>query len=499
MPFVKKLGLKKLVIILFFLAVVLLFIIFAKNAYPVPAGDSQFFLVPAIQFVKNGLLVSPLFPNEKTMDLIIDPTGMRRFLFEPPLFPLVLSYLMLEATPYGVFWALMFINIAVLLLSGFLFYKIVIRDKELSWFSVLLIVFSVLAIASSTAETGRPETLARLLVAIALFIKFYISRKYDWIFYGIILGLIFAIHPALGIISILALGIYFGITLNLKDFFLKGSAILLIAFLITLVVIKLGPFGIKETIEGTWANAVTVSHALSTTDYGFFEVGNLINRYLTSQTAPFYGILILFIFAIGLFAFLKNKKKIVLPGMVLLFGLALIFLLIKFVFPAGHVSYFTAFAPILFFVLIHTFLERGRYFKFFIIFIFVLVSIGFIRTTLLFPFFVKQNAHLAEARVDFAKLSSRYKNTGLIGITGGLWTLTENYEGVYSYNIWPENPKENTALIFFQQRYSSMLEPPGIESCKIIKDNFSRKVPKFLGMKLGSTMPGYGYAAYSCL
>ncbi len=315
---IQSLNFKKFAIILICAVLFFLFIIFAKNAYPVPAGDSQFFLVPAIQFTDKELLISPLFPDEKTIDLIIDPTGARRFLFEPPLFPLVLSVLMYEPSPFGVFMALALINIAVLILSAFLFYKLAKRNG-LNWSVVLATVLSILALASSLAETGRPETLVRLIVALALLVLFYVSRKYDWIFYGIFLGLIFATHPALGFISILILGIYFGATLKLNKIILKSSTVFLIAFFTALGTIALGPFGIKETIEGTWANAITISHVLGAEGNEFLMFRSLISRYLTSQAAPFYGLVILLIFVAGFYFLFKHWKKIASPIVLLFF------------------------------------------------------------------------------------------------------------------------------------------------------------------------------------
>ena len=132
--------------------------------------------------------------------------------------------------------------------------------------------------------------------------------------------------------------------------------------------------------------------------------------------------------------------------------------------------------------------------------VFILVATGFLRTTLLFPFFLKQGAALEEARAHFAELVRPLESEdALIGVTGGLWTLTENYEKVYAYNTWPEKPKEKTALVFFQQRYSGMRTPSAIDGCTLTYDSFSGSLPQIFGIKLGNTMPGYGYAVYDCL
>jgi len=83
------------------------------------------------------------------------------------------------------------------------------------------------------------------------------------------------------------------------------------------------------------------------------------------------------------------------------------------------------------------------------------------------------------------------------GVTGSFWSLSEDYHRMYLYD-WPEGPKEGTASIFFQQRYSGMLTPPEIPGCVLANNQFSSAVPRLLGVKLGNTMPGYGYAVYDC-
>ncbi|MDP2704172.1 MAG: hypothetical protein Q8P01_03030 [bacterium] len=492
-----KIDLKKSFIVFTCLIVIALFLVFAYSVYPVPGGDSIFYLAPAVQFAARGTLISPFY-SEWLMDKIVDPSGMKRFLYYPPLFPLAVSALMPQATPQGALIAIALINIAVIALSILLFYKVATRKESLDWKKVFLIVIALLALASSLTETGRPETLARLWVALGALVYFYAHKKYDWVFYGILLGLMFATHPAGGIFSIFILGMVFGATLKLKDVFLKGSATFFLGFLVFLGVIILGPFGISETIGGIFRHIITLNHIIAQLPQKFFTPSNMFKYFIAFPTAPFYAFVMLLVPVAGIFFYRKYRKCLVSTWLVLVCAAMLVYLFGKAI-SLGHAFYTTLFAPLIFSIFIYLFLESGRFWKSVTITVLLLVATGFLRTTLLFPFFLKQGVTLEEARAHFARLTRPYEGKNvLFGVTGGLWTLTENYEKVYSYNTWPDKPKERTALVFFQQRYSGMLTPPPVDGCALTYDSFSKSVPKIFGVKLGNTMPGYGYAVYDC-
>ncbi len=495
MNFLFKINFKKSLIVFVCFLIVALFIIFAYYSYPVPAGDSIFYLAPAVQFAAKGTLISPLYPSEWIMDKVVDPLGMKRFLYYPPLFPIVLSYLMPEATPQGIFVAIAILNIVVISLSALLFYKIATRKTVLSWSGVFLIVVALLALVASLAETGRPEVLARLWVVLGTLVPFYISKKYDWIFYSTFLGLMFATHPAGGIFSILILGIVLGARYAFKDFTLRGGAILFVSSFVSLSAITLGPFGIGETLGGIFRHAIAVTQVTQK----FLTFSNIFNYFIVSPTAPFYGLIVLLVLIAGIYFYRKYRDHLVSPRFVFLCAALLVFLLGKAIL-LGHAFYPSLFTPLSFSILIYFFLEKGILQKVAIIVTFMLVVTGIMRTTILFPFFIRQDSTLEQARTHFAELIRPYLGSNAkIAVTGGFWSLTENYKNVYPYNTWPEKPKENTALVFFQQRYSSMLNPPEIAGCSLISDKFSREIPKVFGVKLANTMPDYGYAVYNCL
>jgi len=459
----------------------------------------MYYLAPAVQFAAKGLLISPLYPSDWMMNNIVDLSGMKRFLYYPPLFPLLLSYLMPEATPQGNFIAVEILNIAVMFSSALLFYKIATKKNDLSWPKVFLIILFLITLASTVAETGRPELLARLWVALGALVYFYVPKKYDWFCWGILLGLMFATHPAGGIFSIFVLGMLLGISLKPREIILKGSAIFFLGILIFLSVIALGPFSIGETFGGIFRHTIAVNHIVSQSTQKFFTFSNMLNYFIISPTAPFYGLVMLLTIVAGIYFYRKYWRHLISPRFVFLCTALLIFFLGQAIL-LGHAFYPSLFAPLSFSILIYFFLEKGIFKKIAVVVVFGLITTGILRTVALFPFFLKQRASLTEARVRFAELTKPFSESNAkIAVTGGFWSLTENYKNVYPYNTWPEKPKENTALLFFQQRYSGMLTPPEITGCNLISDKFSREIPKIFGVKLANTMPGYGYAVYNCL
>jgi hypothetical protein len=173
------------------------------------------------------------------------------------------------------------------------------------------------------------------------------------------------------------------------------------------------------------------------------------------------------------------------------------FILSKVTYSLGHVFYVSLFAPLIFAIFIFYFLKTGLFFKSVIIITFLLVGTGIVRTALLFPSFVAQGATLDNARKQFEVVINQRGRAMKIGLTGGLWALTEEYYNTYPYASL-EKLRDGTALIFFQQRYSGMLTPPPIEGCALFYDRFSKEIPRMFGVRLANTMPGYGYAIYDC-
>ena len=344
MQIFKNVDSKKIAIVVAALGISGLFLMFAFFSYPVPAGDSIYFLVPAVQFAAHGALTTPLYPSEWMIDTVIDPTGARRFLFYPPLFPLLMGLIMPQANAYGIFWAIAVVNSGIIFLSAVLFYKITTRLGNLNWSKAALIALALVALAASLAETGRPEVLARLFITIGALVPFYVTKKNDWIPFGILLGLMFATHPAGGIFSLFVLGVFWGITRTTRELVFTSVATLVSGLVVSLATIAAGPFGAYETIASTIRHARVAGNIFADEAPALFTLGNLFRHYIASPAAPFYGLIIILSLVGGAFLFKKYGKRFASPRIVVFSSFALVAIFAKVIyFMIGHVFYFVLF------------------------------------------------------------------------------------------------------------------------------------------------------------
>src|SRR3989338_9237245 len=114
--------------VLFFVVAVLF--VFSAQEYPVMGGDSIYYVATAINYELGNGLTNKLSP----MFLVSDPSGAGRFLVFPPLFPLVLSWLMSTGTPQSAYMAMFVLYAVAIFLAGFVFWKFFVSTwEEASW------------------------------------------------------------------------------------------------------------------------------------------------------------------------------------------------------------------------------------------------------------------------------------------------------------------------------------------------------------------------------
>lgn len=494
-----KLGLKEIILILVCLAIAALLLVFAHNAYPVPGGDSVFFLVPALQLSNEGVLANPLFSDEQNINSI-DPSGMKKFLIYPPLFPLILNHGMAGASPIDIFVTIAILNIFTLWLCAWAFYRAAKKDGNLDWPKFCAVILGLLALASGlVGGSGRPEILSSLWVALGILVFFHVGKKYDWLLYGILSGLMFATHLTGGIIAFLALGTMLATRLRAKEALSRFSGIVLISFPVFLSAIAIGPFGVRETILGTVRNALAVSSGYAAQFSEWFTVSKFVQYYILSPVTPFYAFVVILLLVSGWYFYKKYRPQIASPALFGLCVFSLLIMLASMIYSVGHIFYLLIFAPIIFLGFIRYFSESGIFPKAVVITVLFLVSTAFLRMAILFPPFLDGEPSFAQARETFSKASREHAGGNLkIGVTGSLWSLSEDYKNMYIYNAWPKKPKEGATLVFFQQKYSGLSAPLEIAGCIVSENRFSPDASKFLGVKLGNTPPGYNYAVYKC-
>ena len=164
-------------VILFFIVAALL--IFTLHAYPVTGGDSILYIPAAINIkLDNGFInqLSPAF-------LSGDPTGTGKFLSLPPLWPIVLNWLMSEGTSQAAHEAIFLLNAVTILLAGWIYAKVLMSDwQKVGWYRIAVYAAAMCSLASITIfYPGRPETFTRLLLIISLIGLLKPYKKCLWI------------------------------------------------------------------------------------------------------------------------------------------------------------------------------------------------------------------------------------------------------------------------------------------------------------------------------
>lgn len=181
----------------------ILLVVLAINMYPVPDGDSVYFL-PAIKSYAAAGIASNKLVN---LSYLTDPKGLGRFLFYIPGFPVAVGALMALFGFSSYKSTLLFIAFfrvaSVLIFAKVLIIAMARRGRQGSLFSVLLAAVLVLSNALFLLPSnGRPEILSIFLVSISLLAALSIQSRL--VRHGVIslcIGLLFPISIANGIIA----------------------------------------------------------------------------------------------------------------------------------------------------------------------------------------------------------------------------------------------------------------------------------------------------------
>lgn len=477
--------------------IVVFFIFSASHSYPVPGGDSGFFLVPALQFANRGVLTNPLFIDKQAI-ATLDPSGEERFIFYPPLFPLVLSRGMHGATPADIFMSIAILNSLTIFITTLMWCKIAMKR----WRNTILAIVGLLALASGlVGDSGRPEILGSFIVALGGVVALYATEKYKPILYGVLLGLLFATHFIGGAIGLLVVGTFYAAQYDIRNFMRRYCVVFGVAVITFCFIIAIGPFGIIETASGTVRNALMVGAGHTAQLSSVFTLETFLQYYVLSPTTPFYIFVLILLCSASIFFYKKNINRIVLKRIFILCVGGIAIAVAGMLYSIGHIFYLIIFTPILFLAFIQYAINSQNLLStFFVASVFVLVATGIVRTGLLLPAFLNEGKTFANVRESFRVIAKTHPESDLkIAVTGSFWALSEKYKNMYVYNTWPEKVMDGTGFVFFQQRYSGMLVPPAITGCSLILDEFSSSSPTLFGIKLGNSASGYGYAVYDCI
>lgn len=474
----------------------ILLLLFGYNSYPPPGSDSCDYIPPAINYSLGNGLVNQIHD----ISIKFDKLGKHRFLFYPPLFQLLLSFLMWKPTPQCAFIIIEIVNWVAILISALIFYKIAtLKLNRLNWYSTLLICLSLIGLTSSTGGTfeGRPDILATVFILIGTYILVnFTSIKIISFALGVLLGLIGATHPSAFITSTIIIGMYYSFKFSGRRFIFLTAITYLIAIIVFYLVMLLSPYGILETLQAI----------LGQSKYGVTEIGlhySFWTYFFFLPKVSFYGLVLFLSIFFSFFLYLRYKYVIASKNIFLIFSILLLFDIWFFSFRSFNRNYnLFLFSPILFLSVIHYAVNESNKFtvKLISIFFVLLTTLGFVRSVVLFPFYLKYGVSIDKARQLFNDVYTKNKNCHAFILTGSsLWVLSEKYNKMQHINLvnLKGDLNKKDYVMLFQQNYSGLLKPPDkIRNYYLAENYFVPHYPKLFGIKLANTMPGYSFAVY---
>lgn len=482
---------KMFLIIVTVLGIAVLLLVFGLTAYPAPYTDSIIYLPAAINLAQGKGLIN----QACTMAHLIDQTGADRFIYNVPLFPLVLGLLMWKATPQNAFLVIALINTLSLILSAHLFYRTAgWNSRKITVWEPLLI--SVSLVGLSTLFTGhyggRPEILATLIFVATLSLCLYWPSKNLWFPLSLGLGLTGATLPGSALVFAAFIATFFASTQRplkaIRSVF--DAAIFSIA--IFLLALGAGPFPIADTLAGSFRHFSSIRESLppkmNWPDY--FSYANMMFLMIPLALS--------FIFSVAFFwVYRKAHASSFLVG---LFGIVFWGLVFLFTIPLRRMTHILPFMPLFFVItLAGIFCFKSRLLKIGLALLLGMTTTGFVRTSALFPFYLKKGVRLETARGLLESFLRTQDPSIKLGISDSLWVLSEDYSRMMmcqSYRIGCE-PENGKMLLLWQQAGTAWTEPPQtLKGLPLSQSFFSPEVPRLFGMKLAHTMPGYGYAIY---
>ena len=467
------------------------FVVFGAHVYPLPGADSFAFVPPAVMQKRGDGLLNPL----SRLSGVVDPSGADRYLEYPPLFPLLVSALMPTASADGAFLVISsFSAVTALLLAALLLRWTKSTTVGAPWARIVALTCSLAGCATWLvgAQSGRPEALAALLSLLLLHVVLGGPSLLGWLGAGAIVGLTGATQPTAGAILGLLLVVVASLWLPTWRAAVVSAASAVTAVVVFLVIIALGPFSMRDTLRGIAAHARLVG--------GRDPSGSLAYYWLTRPSATFVGMAFVVFLALGL-ARLRCEPGCVRSWPVLVAGSTGLagfgwWAAIRVPELAYNLQFLT---PAVF---AGTFLAIRRQSKgrasgrvlFAVGAVHAICAVGYLRYVLLLGVHLSSGVELQVARRSFNEILAG--RTGPVAVTPSLWVLTEDYRRLVVCGSDRDARDCGASILVVQQSYSGSMVPPHIPGFELVRDRFVRTPCAVGGVKLASSVPGYGFAVY---
>ncbi len=446
-----QIGRREIIFFCIFLFLSSLAILFAIDGYPLLGGDSYSFLPTAIHIHRGDGLINVLYA----------PTGDTKMLFYPPLFPYFQSLFLFTDLPNELFISLSITSICTLFVMMLVFYKMLKPVKnEIYAISIFLLLMLGISTGLDTSS-GRPEILVNLLLSIALLT--YISAiKYDNYIYGVLLVLIGITSPVTSIYCIVMLVLYYSYK---KKNFISYVKVAISSSMVFLLFLAVYPYSFIDLLHTMASEA----QKLIVSREEIYSVKEFVKYHLIAPNYTFY---FMFFVASVVIVFKNIYKSIQQLGIFFM----LVALVIYFGFRTFPTNYYVYNIYLICFTIVaHEMLKKPI--KLMLVAMLLLASVGFVRKTFLYFYFVDDAATITAVHTKIKDFNiDNYRSNSSFWVY--YYYQNNTRKSIYTHSI-------------FQQAFSSEIK---IENPDVLLIDFTRNDKLNIGpLTIANNPPFYYY------
>ena len=455
--------------------VALALLLFGRHAYPTPGTDAPSFLASAIDLRLGRGLVNPFYPQMA----FADPTGARRHVYYPPLFPLVVGALMRRPTPADAFLAVAVLRAASVLLSCLLLLRLARRaGPTLDAGAAALVAVSLCGLATSALPTlGRPEALATLLVVVAALGATRLRGPALVAFLGAVTGLVAATQPFGAVELTIVIGLAWSIRERTAVAVGRTAAVAAIGLAVFAAVLAVSPHGLRETLAG-------MARAYPHTPWAAPPGEGWWRPWVTARRSTFYGPLFVLALLCGAHLLARNPPR----SRPVFWACALALLACLYHGSLTHHSRrnYNALllSPLAFGIVVYWFAasttwaatrvkRAGRVACLACV---LLTATGFLGTVVAFPWFLAHGRGLEAARADWRSVP--FPPGARVVLMGNLWALSEDYDRMELLSplaLGDAMRRRPMPVLALGQRPEHRGAPPPLAGFDLIHDGFNRE------------------------
>jgi hypothetical protein len=484
-------GYRRLILLSCAIALGAYHILASAVMYPVPGGDSAVFMPPAINLKAGRGLTNSLW------EVHPDPSGKRPYLGHTPLFPMVVSACMRKAETRNAFVVLAIFNALSLTLYAGILCTAQFAGKlitSVAGFVVLLSSLFALAFLIFTDSGGRPEALSTLTLSLAIVTISWLPQKCWSVCLGIAIGVAAATHPTHGIFIACLVTLAFLLTAPLPRAIGRMMLAAAVALSLFWMLLRLSPYPVGETLHAVSEHATLANGP----DYWFSE---LLTYYL--NLAPWSGVYLLglcLVFVWWVVDFWRSAGDWAMRSARLVALLLTAFVFYFFSIRRPNASYYLLMlAPALAAGALYLFDVDGRGHGrrlaalplWILAAFFSLFSLFLARDIALFLDYESEGVSFAVAQREFGELLRSTSQE--ISVSESLWVLADEFERIRFLDYGTVSGD----LMVLQQTRRGSLSPPVIPGYRLLSQHFISHPPKWFGLPIARTIPGYSFAVFA--